>query len=74
MEAAKVKHQKNPRAMVAEADRISESRLARIKDVLSADQFNKYQRKREQEMGISTPANSSQPSGIQVPGGGGYSN
>jgi hypothetical protein len=52
MEAARARHQKNPQAMVDEADLISRSRLSRLKDVLTHAQFQKYQRKREQEMGI----------------------
>ena len=61
MEEARIKHQKNPRAMVDQADLISQSRLSRLKDVLSPDQFNKYQRKREQEMGITQPASPNTP-------------
>lgn len=52
VEAARVRYRTDPRKMLGQIDAISQSRLEALKDVLSPAQFDRYQRKREEKMGI----------------------
>lgn len=57
-EAAKAKYLKDPRQMVQQMDVISETRLSQLKDVLSPVQFQQYQQRREEKMGVPPEAQS----------------
>lgn len=57
-EAAKVKFQKEPRRIVKQMDIISQTRLSQIKDVLTPFQFQQYQQRREEKMGVPREAQS----------------
>ena len=61
-------YRSNPRKMRGIIDDISASRLAALKDVLNAAQFDKYQRKREEKMGL---PNTQGVQGTAAPGLGG---
>ncbi|HSI89528.1 MAG TPA: hypothetical protein VK927_00355 [Adhaeribacter sp.] len=52
VELAKVQHIKNLKKMNAEIQSIGSSRMSLLKDVLTPQQFDAYNRKREQKMGI----------------------
>jgi hypothetical protein len=54
--------------MMARIDDISASRISQLKDVLAPAQFDKYQRKREEKMGVPSSA---APQGTPPPGMGG---
>ncbi|PRY07354.1 hypothetical protein CLV24_1233 [Pontibacter ummariensis] len=56
MEEAKLKYKDNPRKMVQQLDVISETRLSKIKDVLTPQQFQQYQNRREDKMGVPNEA------------------
>ncbi|MCJ8166709.1 hypothetical protein MKJ04_17820 [Pontibacter sp. E15-1] len=62
-EAAKQKYKKEPRLIVQQMDMISQTRLSQLKDVLSPIQFQQYQQRREEKMGVPREAqsNPSQP-------------
>ncbi len=57
-EAAKLKFQKEPRRIVQQMDIISQTRLSQLKDVLSPIQFQQYQQRREEKMGVPREAQS----------------
>ncbi|WP_347158900.1 hypothetical protein [Pontibacter chitinilyticus] len=57
-EVAKQKYKNNPRRMVAQMDIISETRLSQIKDILTPLQFQQYQQRREEKMGVPQEAQS----------------
>lgn len=57
-EAAKAKHQKQPEKIVKQMDIISQTRLSQIKDVLTPLQFQQYQQRREEKMGVPREAQS----------------
>ena len=52
VERARIQYLRDPRKMVRVVDAVSESRMTLLKDVLTPQQFDKYQRKREEKMGI----------------------
>ncbi|GAB3294795.1 hypothetical protein GCM10027511_08110 [Hymenobacter humi] len=52
VETARVRYRTNPRKLAGVVESISSSRLSAIKDVLTPAQFQKYQRKREEKMGV----------------------
>jgi hypothetical protein len=52
VENTRFKYRAEPRKMMPRIDDISESRLSQLKDVLAPAQFDKYQRKREEKMGL----------------------
>lgn len=52
VESARQKYRQDVRKMAAVVDDIGQSRLAMLKETLSPAQFDKYQRKREEKMGI----------------------
>jgi hypothetical protein len=52
VETARVRYRAEPRKMMGRIDDVSQSRLSALKDVLSPQQFDKYQRKREEKMGL----------------------
>ncbi|MFD3001583.1 hypothetical protein ACFS7Z_14525 [Pontibacter toksunensis] len=66
-EEAKVKFQKEPRKMVKQMDVISQTRLSQIKDVLTPLQFQQYQQRREEKMGVPREAQSNPSSRHQSP-------
>ncbi|WP_276497289.1 hypothetical protein [Pontibacter litorisediminis] len=51
-EEAKKKYKNNPRKLVNQMDMISQTRLSQLKDVLTPHQFQQYQQRREQKMGV----------------------
>jgi hypothetical protein len=52
VESARLRYRTNPRKLAGVVESIGSSRLSAIKDVLTPAQFDKYQRKREEKMGI----------------------
>ena len=60
VETARTEHRQNLRKMADLIGDISQSRLEALKDVLTPAQFDRYQRKREEKMGV--------PSGSAVQG------
>lgn len=65
VEQARLRYRTDPRKLQATIGSVGVSRLEALKDVLNPAQFDKYQRKREEKMGIpSAPANTGTP----VPG------
>jgi hypothetical protein len=52
VETTRYRYRTEPRKMMPRIDDISQSRLAALKDVLTPQQFDKYQRKREEKMGV----------------------
>ncbi|MCB2379589.1 hypothetical protein LGH70_18480 [Hymenobacter sp. BT635] len=63
VETARLQYRSDVRKLNAVVDDIGQSRLAMLKDVLAPDQFAKYQRKREEKMGVPT-ATGSQGNGV----------
>lgn len=61
VEEAKIKLKGNIRAMNAEIDNISKSRLSLLKEVLTPEQFAQYNKKREEKMGLSQPNTQQRP-------------
>ncbi|GAB3532190.1 hypothetical protein GCM10027443_15570 [Pontibacter brevis] len=66
-EAAKARYQKEPRKIVKQMDIISQTRLSQIKDVLTPLQFQQYQQRREEKMGVPREAQSNPASRQQSP-------
>lgn len=69
-EEAKVKYKSNPKKLVNQMDMISQTRLSQLKDVLTPQQFQQYQQRREEKMGVpsqmqSNPAARQQNSAYQ---------
>lgn len=66
-EADKVlkKHKSNPQKVASEMEIITETRLSRIKDVLTPLQFSQYQQRREEKMGVPKEAQTFPASGTQ---------
>lgn len=58
VEQAKEKYKDDPRMVVKQIDIISQTRLSQIKDVLSPLQFQQYQDRREEKMGVPKEAKS----------------
>ncbi|SHJ27703.1 hypothetical protein SAMN02745146_2723 [Hymenobacter daecheongensis DSM 21074] len=52
VETARLRYRTDLRKLNAVVDDIGQSRLAALKDVLTPDQFARYQRKREEKMGV----------------------
>ncbi|MBC6605532.1 hypothetical protein H8B13_01740 [Hymenobacter sp. BT188] len=65
VETARLRYRTDLRKLNGIVEDIGQSRLAALKDVLSPEQFNRYQRKREEKMGV---PNSSAAQGNPVPG------
>jgi hypothetical protein len=65
VETARLRYRTDLRKLNGIVEDIGQSRMAALKDVLSAEQFNRYQRKREQKMGVPS---TSAPQGNPVPG------
>lgn len=64
-EAAQLKYKNNPKKLVQQMEAISQTRLSQLKDVLTPMQFQQYQQRREEKMGVpreaqSNPANRQQ--------------
>jgi len=68
VENTRFKYRTEPRKMMTRIDDISASRISQLKDVLAPAQFDKYQRKREEKMGVPSSA---APQGTPPPGMGG---
>ena len=58
VEEAKEKYKDDPRLVVKQIDIISQTRLSQIKDVLTPMQFQQYQDRREEKMGVPKEAKS----------------
>ena len=56
VEEAKAKYKDDPRMVVKQIDIISQTRLSQIKDVLTPVQFQQYQDRREEKMGVPNEA------------------
>ncbi len=57
VESARARYRTDPRKLKGLIDGVGQSRLEALKDVLTPAQFDKYQRKREEKMGVpSAPA------------------
>jgi len=54
LEAARVRYRQDPTKLRSYIDDIGLARLEKLKDVLNAAQFMRYQQKREEKMGIPT--------------------
>jgi hypothetical protein len=65
VETARLRYRTDLRKLNGIVEDIGQSRLAALKDVLSAEQFARYQRKREEKMGV---PNTSAAQGNPVPG------
>ncbi|MBO0358068.1 hypothetical protein J0X19_08950 [Hymenobacter sp. BT186] len=52
VESARLNYRQDVRKMAAVIDDIGQARLATLKNVLTPAQFDKYQRKREEKMGV----------------------
>lgn len=65
VETARLTYRQDVRKMASVVDDIGQSRLAMLKEALTPAQFDKYQRKREEKMGV---PNSSAAQGNPVPG------
>ncbi|MDO7846038.1 hypothetical protein Q5H92_06710 [Hymenobacter sp. M29] len=52
VESAHLRYKADPRKLAGVVETVSSSRLSAIKDVLTPAQFDKYQRKREEKMGV----------------------
>jgi hypothetical protein len=52
VETARLRYKTDPRKLAGIIESVSSSRLSAIKDVLTPTQFAKYQRKREEKMGV----------------------
>ncbi|MGI4883575.1 MAG: hypothetical protein ACRYFR_01290 [Janthinobacterium lividum] len=52
VESARVRYRTDPRKLQGLIDGVGQSRLEALKDVLTPAQFDKYQRKREEKMGV----------------------
>lgn len=52
VESAHVRYRTDPRKLAGAIETIGRSRLEALKDVLAPAQFDKYQRKREEKMGV----------------------
>lgn len=66
-EAAKEQFKKEPRMIVKQMDIISQTRLSQIKDVLTPLQFQQYQQRREEKMGVPREAQSNPSSRHESP-------
>ncbi|MFD1187886.1 hypothetical protein [Pontibacter rugosus] len=51
-EEAKEKFKNNPKKLVNQMEVIGQTRLSQLKDVLSPQQFQQYQQRREEKMGV----------------------
>ena len=52
VESGRLRHKSDPRKLAGIIENAGRSRLEALKDVLTPAQFNKYQRKREEKMGL----------------------
>jgi hypothetical protein len=52
VQPARLRYRTDPRKLAGVIESIGSSRLSAIKDVLTPAQFQKYQRKREEKMGV----------------------
>ena len=52
VESARLRYRTDPRKLVGLVESIGSSRLSALKDVMATAQFDKYQRKREEKMGV----------------------
>lgn len=69
VEGAKVKYKDDPRMVVKQIDIISQTRLSQIKDVLTPYQFQQYQDRREEKMGVPNEAKTNPSKRQQGPPG-----
>ena len=52
VETARLTYRQNVRKMATVIDDIGQARMGALKDVLTPAQFDRYQRKREEKMGV----------------------
>ena len=52
VESARLRYRADPRKLAGLVESIGSSRLSALKDVMATAQFDKYQRKREEKMGV----------------------
>ena len=52
VESARLRYRADPRKLAGLVESIGSSRLSALKDVMATTQFDKYQRKREEKMGV----------------------
>ena len=52
VESARLRYRADPRKLAGLVESIGSSRLSALKDVMATAQFDKYQRKREEKMGL----------------------
>ncbi|MBC6989516.1 hypothetical protein [Hymenobacter sp. BT491] len=65
VETARLQYRTDVRKMASVVDDIGQSRLAALKEVLTPQQFDRYQRKREEKMGVPSTSGAQ---GNPVPG------
>jgi lysozyme family protein len=70
VETARLQYRTDLRKLNSVIDDIGQSRLAGLKDLLTPDQFARYQRKREEKMGIQAGAANQGNAVPGLPGGG----
>ena len=66
-EEAMEKYKSEPRQMVKQMDIINNTRLSQIKDILTPFQFQQYQQRREEKMGVPKEAQSNPTRSQQSP-------
>ncbi|RIJ34400.1 hypothetical protein [Pontibacter oryzae] len=66
-DAAQQKHKNNPKKLVQQMEVISQTRLSQLKDVLTPLQFQQYQQRREEKMGVPREAQSNPAARQQSP-------
>ncbi|AKD03899.1 hypothetical protein POKO110462_03045 [Pontibacter korlensis] len=66
-EKAREKYKNNPKKLVSQMDMISQTRLSQLKDVLTPQQFQQYQQRREEKMGVPREAQSNPAARQQSP-------
>ena len=71
VESGRLRYKADPRKLAGVIDNAGRSRLEALKDVLTPAQFNKYQRKREEKMGVPNVqgVQGNAAPGLGVPGG-----
>jgi hypothetical protein len=69
VESARLNYRQDVRKMAAVIDDIGQARLATLKNVLSPTQFDKYQRKREEKMGVPSSQGAQGNPAPGLPGG-----
>ena len=69
VETARAQYRRDLRKMAGVVEDVGQSRLAALKEVLSPTQFDRYQRKREEKMGVPTGSAAQGNPAPGLPGG-----